>query len=73
MIYDASHIDTHYQTLEELQDEGLDALIITGANVTQPDLAKEAFWGPLKEVMDWAFENVTSTLCSCLASHDARS
>jgi len=44
-------------------------LIITGANVTQPDLAEEPFWQPLIEVIDWAWDNVTSTLCSCLATH----
>ncbi len=63
------HIDQYYRPLKELREEGLDALIITGANVTQPDLAAEPFWEPLIEVIDWAFENVTSTLCSCLATH----
>ena len=42
---------------------------MTGANVSHPDLADEPFWGPLIEVIDWAHENVTSTLCSCLATH----
>ena len=27
------------------------------------------FWEPLIEVADWAHQNVTSTLCSCLATH----
>lgn len=64
-----AHVDKYYQTFEALQQEGLDALIITGANVTQPDLALEPFWQPLKDVVDWAYEHVTSTLCSCLATH----
>ena len=55
--------------LGAVQQQGLDALIITGANVTQPDLAREPFWKPLNAVIDWAYENVTSTLCSCLATH----
>lgn len=63
------HIDRYYESFEEIKKSGLDALIITGANVTQPDLAMEPFWEPLKEVVDWAYENVTSTLCSCLATH----
>ena len=37
--------------------------------VTQPDLAQESFWQPLIEVMDWAHTHVTSTICSCLATH----
>ena len=63
------HIDDHYSTFEEIKKMGLDALIITGANVTQPRLPDEDFWEPLSEVFNWAHENVTSTLCSCLATH----
>lgn len=64
-----AHIDRYYEPFARLREEGLDALIITGANVTHPDLAQEPFWGPLIDVIDWATENVTSTLCSCLATH----
>jgi len=64
-----AHIDRFYERFEDIKEKGLDALIITGANVTQPDLALEPFWEPLMEVMDWAYHNVTSTLCSCLATH----
>lgn len=63
------YIDTHYETFERIKEQGLDALIITGANVTHPDLAAEPFWEPLIEVIDWASEHVTSILCSCLATH----
>ncbi len=64
-----AHVDEFYESFEKIKEQGLDALIITGANVTQPDLALEAFWEPLNEVVEWAYENVTSTLCSCLATH----
>ena len=64
-----AHIDRHYETFEQIREQGLDALIITGANVTGPDLSQEPFWQPLIEVIDWACENATSTLCSCLATH----
>jgi homoserine O-succinyltransferase len=63
------YVKRYYETFERLQEDGLDALIITGANVTQPDLSGEPFWEPLIEVIDWAHEHVTSTLCSCLATH----
>jgi len=65
----AKHVAEHYESFEQLKKDGLDALIITGANVTQPDLAAEPFWEPLIEVIDWAYANVTSTICSCLATH----
>lgn len=64
-----AHVDNYYETFDEIQKAGLDALIITGANVTGPDLASQAFWQPLIDVIDWAYDNVTSTLCSCLATH----
>ncbi|MBX2838814.1 MAG: homoserine O-succinyltransferase, partial [Gammaproteobacteria bacterium] len=64
-----AHIESYYEPWKELQERGLDALIISGANVTQPDLALEVFWDDLSEVIAWAENNVTSTLCSCLATH----
>lgn len=67
----AEHVAQYYESFDRLREEGLDALIITGANVTEADITKERFWGPMTTVMDWAKENVTSTLCSCLASHGA--
>jgi homoserine O-succinyltransferase len=63
------YIDRYYSEFEDLQASGLDALIITGANVIRPSLENEPFWQPLMEVISWAQENVASTLCSCLATH----
>jgi homoserine O-succinyltransferase/O-acetyltransferase len=63
------YIDHHYERFEDLQRDGLDGLIITGANVTGSELAEQPFSEPLGEVMEWASEHVTSTLCSCLATH----
>jgi homoserine O-succinyltransferase len=64
-----AYVDRYYETFDQIREQGLDALIITGANVTQPDLSLEPFWKPLNKVIDWAYDNVTSTLCSCLATH----
>ncbi|MFK7890172.1 MAG: homoserine O-succinyltransferase [Granulosicoccus sp.] len=63
------HIDNHYESVAQVREHGLDALIISGANVSRPDLREEIFWEPLQAVIDWADQHVTSTLCSCLASH----
>ncbi len=66
------HIETHYESVEQIKAQGLDALVITGANEeTNPHVSDEAYWGPLKDILAWSHENVTSTLCSCLASHAA--
>ncbi len=63
------YIDTYYEPFDKLAEEGLDALIVTGANVKGNDLSQEPFWEPLGKTLDWAWDNVTSTMCSCLATH----
>lgn len=63
------YIDRYYNSFDEIKARGLDALIVTGANVSNPSLDQEPFWEPLKEVIAWAEEHVTSVLCSCLATH----
>jgi homoserine O-succinyltransferase len=64
-----AHIAEHYFDFEQLRKQGLDALIITGANVANPSLDQEDFWAPLMKVVHWAEDNVASVLCSCLATH----
>ncbi len=63
------HIEKYYESFDEIKRDGLDALIISGANVTHNHLSEEDFWLPLTQVFDWAKQNVTSILCSCLATH----
>jgi homoserine O-succinyltransferase/O-acetyltransferase len=63
-----THVQRYYKTFEQIKEEGLDALIISGA-LPGPELSKLPFWDPLIEIIDWSFNNVTSTLCSCLATH----
>jgi homoserine O-succinyltransferase/O-acetyltransferase len=63
------YLSQYYESFSEIKAMGLDALIITGANVIGPELSNQPFWDPLIEVFDWAWDNVTSTLCSCLATH----
>ncbi|WP_341326344.1 homoserine O-succinyltransferase [Methylotuvimicrobium sp. KM2] len=64
-----AHIERYYESFETIKRDGLDALIISGANVTKPKLDQEDFWQPLTEVFLWAKQNVPSILCSCLATH----
>jgi len=64
-----AHIDAHYSRFEDLARDGLDALIISGANPALDDITREPFWRPLAEVVDWAAEHVCSVFCSCLATH----
>ncbi|MCA9259533.1 MAG: homoserine O-succinyltransferase [Planctomycetales bacterium] len=64
-----AYIDHYYIPFEQIQRDGLDALIITGANVANPMLEQEPFWEALHAIAHWASEHVTSVLCSCLATH----
>jgi len=64
-----AHIANFYESFDQIKQDGLDALIISGANVTHAHLSEEDFWQPLTEVFSWAKQNVTSVLCSCLATH----
>ncbi len=63
------HVEAHYESFEDIKAHNLDALIISGANITQPHIDKEKIWEPMKDVMDWAWDNVVSTMTSCLATH----
>ena len=64
-----AHIAKHYFEFKQLAERGLDALIITGANVINPSLDQEPFWDPLIDIVRWAENNVASVFCSCLATH----
>ncbi len=64
-----AHVEEYYESFEQIREDGLDALIITGANVIGADLSREPFWQPLMQITDWAMQHTTSVLCSCLATH----
>jgi len=64
-----AYLEKYYCDFRQLREQGLDGLIITGANVANPALDQEPFWEPLMEVVRWSENNVASILCSCLATH----
>jgi len=59
------HLLEFYETFDDIKDKKFDGLIITGAPVEQLDFKEVDFWEELTEVMDWADENVFSTLFIC--------
>ncbi len=65
------HTDQYYCDFDALKLKDVDALVVTGANVSQPLLQDELFWPELIKVLNWARSNVRSTMCSCLATHAA--
>ena len=62
---DSRHLDVFYRTFENAREEKWDGLIITGAPVENLRFEEVAYWDELVEIMDWADENVFSTLFIC--------
>jgi homoserine O-succinyltransferase/O-acetyltransferase len=67
----AYHAAEHYRSIEQLWTTRLDGLIVTGTEPRQADLSQETYWPSLTRVIDWAQDNTTSTIFSCLAAHAA--
>jgi homoserine O-succinyltransferase/O-acetyltransferase len=60
-----------YCDLSEIWNAHLDGLIVTGTEPRAASLKDEPYWLALGKVIDWARENSTSTIWSCLAAHAA--
>ena len=63
------YLRQHYQDCAAIERTALDALIITGANVTRPDLESEPFWQDLAHTLQHAERRQLPVVCSCLAAH----
>jgi len=63
------HCDTHYDSLATARRRRYDALIVTGANIADPDLDRLFYRDALAAVLDWAEAEIPTTLYSCLATH----
>lgn len=65
------HLDAFYRKFSEVKAEGLDGLIVTGANLEEHSFEEVHYWKELKELLAWAREHVASTLYSCWGAHAA--
>lgn len=59
------HLDAFYATFDDIRHRKFDGLVITGAPIEQLPFEEVDYWPELCEVMDWAEENVFSTLHVC--------
>ena len=62
---DQSHMETFYRKFEEIKNQRLDALIITGAPVENLPFEQVDYWKELQQIMDFSKRNVFSTLYLC--------
>ncbi len=66
-----SHLEKFYKTFEEIKGEKYDAMIVTGAPVEKLDYEEVLYWPELTEILDYARENVFSTMFICWAAQAA--
>jgi homoserine O-succinyltransferase len=60
-----------YGDIETLTRAGADALIVTSAPPSKPDLRSEPYWTEFEDLVDWARTSTASSLYSGLAAHAA--
>lgn len=65
------HLDRFYKTFEQIRFNKYDAMIITGAPVERIHYTEVDYWDELTQIMDFARENVYSTMFICWAAQAA--
>ena len=66
-----SHLDTFYESFENLKSHYFDGMIITGAPVEMMEFEEVDYWDELTQIFEWCNTHVTSTLFLCWASQAA--
>lgn len=59
------HLETFYESIDDVLHEKFDGLVITGAPVETLDFEEVDYWPELSRLMDWSSTNVWSTLHIC--------
>ncbi|WP_026878128.1 homoserine O-succinyltransferase [Ignatzschineria larvae DSM 13226] len=62
---DQAYLNAFYRTFEEIKDDVFDGFIITGAPVETIPFESVQYWEELTKIMEWADQNVFSTLYIC--------
>ena len=65
------HLDSFYQSFDEMEYKNLDGLIITGAPIEHLPFEQVFYWKELTTILDWAKKHVTSTLFICWGAQAA--
>ena len=64
----AEHLLNFYTDFSQIKHKKYDGLIITGAPVEQLEYEEVTYWDEIKDILDWAKNNVQSSLFICWAS-----
>jgi homoserine O-succinyltransferase len=62
------HLNKFYRYFDEIINEPIDGLIITGAPVELLAFEDVTYWNELTQIFEWAAKNVNSTLYICWAA-----
>ena len=65
------HVTKHHSPIDDLWNDQLDGLIVTGREPQAADLRDEPYWAALTRTIDWAEDNTISSIWSCLVAHAA--
>lgn len=65
------HLSKFYKTFPEIKDKKFDGMIITGAPVEDIDFKEVKYWDEMKEILNFAKTNVTSTIFICWGAQAA--
>jgi homoserine O-succinyltransferase/O-acetyltransferase len=65
------HIASNYVCVDELWNQELDGLIVTGTEPMTAALKDEPYWEKFTQLIDWARDHTRSAVWSCLAAHAA--
>lgn len=64
----AEHLAMFYKTFSDVRRQRFDGMVITGAPVEHLPFEQVNYWEELKQIMNWADKNVTSTMYICWAA-----
>lgn len=65
------HLQSFYQSFDEIAFTNLDGLIITGAPIEHLPFEDVIYWKELTQILEWANKHVTSTLHICWGAQAA--
>ncbi|MBO5776191.1 MAG: homoserine O-succinyltransferase [Clostridia bacterium] len=65
------HMERFYKTFDEIKEQKFDGMIITGAPVENMEFNDVLYWEELKDILDYADKNVTSTIYICWGAQAA--
>ncbi len=65
------HMERFYTTFDKIKDRKFDGMIVTGAPIEQIPFEEVQYWKELEVIMDYAKENVTSTIYICWGAQAA--